>query len=421
MKLDYNLNLPKYRCHKVVGAARITRVRDEADGSAVLDLDSGLVFGSEAGWWNKVKPQVGGYLVQYEDGYVSYSPAEAFEAGYAPLEDAPTGVFVGIGDGLAQEPSLLDLTRGLNPDAAVAPMVPWPHYRTAKGRTCAAEVVEDVKTFDDGSLRIELRNGHTVVKGEWIGAYFPSRHGFLIDPLDGSGLGYLPPDEFHAVWGPVEDAPPPPKRSLASLETLDKVLAEEFTADEAEVIRQAAARRVLADKPVDPTPGEPAPTSWGGEPSPEERAEQVRVNATYRRRDALDLAVRSPVEATDADEVLIVARMFADWIEEGDPKAEGIAAEAVNDFIDKVEAGNAARSMAERDGLPTQEQNAAKLTEGLLTTEVRKFFLSHGIDGPRRAAKVANDQPFSTNALLGAIAQIIGYVEPDGNLPVDQT
>jgi hypothetical protein len=33
---------------------------------------------------HKHKPQVGGYFVQYRDGYKSFSPAAAFEEGYSP-------------------------------------------------------------------------------------------------------------------------------------------------------------------------------------------------------------------------------------------------------------------------------------------------------------------------------------------------
>ena len=34
---------------------------------------------------DKHHPQEGGYYVQYEGGYESYSPAEAFESGYTRI------------------------------------------------------------------------------------------------------------------------------------------------------------------------------------------------------------------------------------------------------------------------------------------------------------------------------------------------
>lgn len=36
-------------------------------------------------WYAKHKPEAGGYFVVYDDGYKSYSPAPAFEAGYSLL------------------------------------------------------------------------------------------------------------------------------------------------------------------------------------------------------------------------------------------------------------------------------------------------------------------------------------------------
>jgi hypothetical protein len=34
----------------------------------------------------KPAPQAGMYMVVYEDGYISFSPAEAFEAGYTLMK-----------------------------------------------------------------------------------------------------------------------------------------------------------------------------------------------------------------------------------------------------------------------------------------------------------------------------------------------
>ena len=36
-------------------------------------------------YMHKHKPEVGGYYVVYEDGYKSFSPAKAFEDGYAAV------------------------------------------------------------------------------------------------------------------------------------------------------------------------------------------------------------------------------------------------------------------------------------------------------------------------------------------------
>ncbi|HVI92099.1 MAG TPA: hypothetical protein VM659_27665, partial [Dongiaceae bacterium] len=43
----------------------------------------------DAGYVRKHKPVEGGYLVVYEDGYRSFSPAEAFEGGYTKIVGKP--------------------------------------------------------------------------------------------------------------------------------------------------------------------------------------------------------------------------------------------------------------------------------------------------------------------------------------------
>lgn len=99
-----NIELPLYNCHKKVRAAKIIGVESEPvepeDGmnpGAILKLqyEEGegptaqvflpVVF-AEWQWLERFAPEdqplTNGYLVQYEDGYVSWSPAEAFEKGY---------------------------------------------------------------------------------------------------------------------------------------------------------------------------------------------------------------------------------------------------------------------------------------------------------------------------------------------------
>lgn len=74
--------LPQYRCHKIVHAAKITSI-DVVDGVEVLYLgEIGTKVRPLGDWMNKHRPYAGGYLVVYEDGYKSYSPAKAFEEGY---------------------------------------------------------------------------------------------------------------------------------------------------------------------------------------------------------------------------------------------------------------------------------------------------------------------------------------------------
>lgn len=79
--------MPQYQCHKKVWALKIKDVKVASDGTAVLTpLDPGFSeFDVEASYVNKHCPQPGGYYVQYEGGYESYSPAEVFEAGYSRI------------------------------------------------------------------------------------------------------------------------------------------------------------------------------------------------------------------------------------------------------------------------------------------------------------------------------------------------
>lgn len=111
--------MPKYKCHKEVFALKIKELkRDEPPafskpvcrGSAALGTacghcdrckwyeDHGLpktFFVPEepnfapielsSDYLSKHNPKVGGYFVVYEDGYQSFSPADAFEGGYTRI------------------------------------------------------------------------------------------------------------------------------------------------------------------------------------------------------------------------------------------------------------------------------------------------------------------------------------------------
>lgn len=51
----------------------------------VFDIGRGSVAVDMA-WIEKHKPVIGGYYVRYADGYESFSPADAFEAGYTAID-----------------------------------------------------------------------------------------------------------------------------------------------------------------------------------------------------------------------------------------------------------------------------------------------------------------------------------------------
>ena len=83
--------LPEYQCHKKVRALKIKSILSDGAGEN-RDTDGSAMITPEEegfdpiylspGFIHKHQPQVGGYYVVYEDGYVSYSPQEPFESGY---------------------------------------------------------------------------------------------------------------------------------------------------------------------------------------------------------------------------------------------------------------------------------------------------------------------------------------------------
>lgn len=77
--------MPRYKSHKEVHALKIVSIRSRsvADG-ARLHFDHPFApIEVDQKWLEQHEPKEGGYYVVYEDGYTSWSPAEAFESGYA--------------------------------------------------------------------------------------------------------------------------------------------------------------------------------------------------------------------------------------------------------------------------------------------------------------------------------------------------
>lgn len=72
-----------HKSHKEVMAAKITSIVNDEDGKRQM------IFGESDGgrmeltdeFFNNHKPERGGYIVAYKDGYISYSPSKAFEEG----------------------------------------------------------------------------------------------------------------------------------------------------------------------------------------------------------------------------------------------------------------------------------------------------------------------------------------------------
>jgi len=73
------MQLIKYKCYKEVEAAQILGISLTGE----LGFGENNFYQPSVEWLNKHSPEVGGYFVKYKDGYLSYSPAKAFEEGYS--------------------------------------------------------------------------------------------------------------------------------------------------------------------------------------------------------------------------------------------------------------------------------------------------------------------------------------------------
>jgi len=84
-------SMPRYRCIKCVSAAKITTLLTHVDGMLDLTLvgPDGEKFKTRmsADWNHKHAPDKGGYLVMHDDGYMSYSSPESFDAGFVLLTE----------------------------------------------------------------------------------------------------------------------------------------------------------------------------------------------------------------------------------------------------------------------------------------------------------------------------------------------
>lgn len=79
---------PQYQSHKVVRAVQIKSV--QWDQHRIVPKDA-KAFKVTDEWLYIHAPEAGGYILAYEDGYMSYSPASAFEDGYTRLPEKGKG------------------------------------------------------------------------------------------------------------------------------------------------------------------------------------------------------------------------------------------------------------------------------------------------------------------------------------------
>lgn len=82
--------LPLFKSHKRVRAMRIAKIKctSNTPGATLFsDTTEILPIVVTEQYLLKHRPKEGGYYVVYDDGYESFSPAEAFESGYTPVEE----------------------------------------------------------------------------------------------------------------------------------------------------------------------------------------------------------------------------------------------------------------------------------------------------------------------------------------------
>ena len=80
--------MPRYQCHKKVWALKINGIGplDDEGCQELFFEDKGYApIKVDCSYRSRNLPAVGGYYVVYDDGYKSFSPANAFEEGYTRL------------------------------------------------------------------------------------------------------------------------------------------------------------------------------------------------------------------------------------------------------------------------------------------------------------------------------------------------
>lgn len=83
--------LPRYQCHKQVNALQISGIFPNPRGVELHFVDDSVIpFQLTADWYNEHAPLVGGYLVAYDNGDLSFSPADVFHAGYSRMDEVDT-------------------------------------------------------------------------------------------------------------------------------------------------------------------------------------------------------------------------------------------------------------------------------------------------------------------------------------------
>lgn len=157
-----HVDIPSWKSHKIVRADRVKHIEafgtgDASPGKYLVYLDGGARVEVKPDVFARGKPQIRDFLVIYDDGYVSWSPAKAFEDGYTLLAancptcgEAVSSVFEHVDRACGHESSgikheieqLREEVAFWRRDAAARL---WGYMASAKA---SAEVYDDIRAAD---------------------------------------------------------------------------------------------------------------------------------------------------------------------------------------------------------------------------------------------------------------------------------
>jgi hypothetical protein len=82
--------IQKYKCYKEVTAFKIKEIKGGMGLGYTLIPEDPELKSAHVGhnYIGRHNPKVGGYFVEYADGYQSWSPAAAFESGYELIKES---------------------------------------------------------------------------------------------------------------------------------------------------------------------------------------------------------------------------------------------------------------------------------------------------------------------------------------------
>lgn len=166
--------MPKYKSHKLVWALKIESIQHLPNpdptgqsvaasyGAIITPEDEGYgPFKVSAEYCVKHSPQAGGYFVQYQDGYQSFSPPNAFEEGYSLQEDEAAQPSI-------ERPAAEEAAPRITPENIEANIASEHYFTAADGARMSPEGNHPIHNLSTGSLGLltfcvlVLKNGFTV-------------------------------------------------------------------------------------------------------------------------------------------------------------------------------------------------------------------------------------------------------------------